>query len=145
MATKKKASTKGGRREGAGRPQLYKGGTLDHSVTIRVNDEQGIAIGDYCRKHKISPPSLVREASLEAIGGGLGLGVDAMKGTGKRAITLAGASNFSVKSTTKQGAAIAKHCKKVPVATWMREVTLKRIGRADLGALAALSELEAAL
>lgn len=126
---------RGGAREGAGRKQLY-GEPLTAAFTARVNDEQGRALGAWCRKRRVAPATLLREVGLLRAGAArLGLGLDKVEGTAEKEVVLEGASVFPVKVTARQEAAIKAFCarKKVAPGTWLREAALEYIGRPELG------------
>lgn len=137
----------GGARAGAGRKTLY-GEPLTETFTARVTDDQGKAIGIWCRKRKIPPATLFREVGLLCAGAErLGIGLEAAKGTAEKEIVLEGASCFPVKCTVKQGAAIRSYCTKRKVAPsgWLREAVLKYIGKPELGLQGKADTLERSL
>jgi hypothetical protein len=145
--TPKRASTapapfRGGVRAGAGRKRIYRE-QLIPAFTARVNDEQGEAIGDWCREAAVPPATLFREVALAAISH-----PDARElERGTQEIPLAGASCFPVKFTPAQAKAVRDFCTKhgIKPMAWMREAVLRRVGRPDLGMSGALSTLSAAL
>ena len=147
--TKKAAAkpARGGARAGSGRKQLY-GEPLTEAFTARVNDEQGAAIGSWCRAAKVSPATLLREVALSLAGAvALGLGLDKLAGTASKDVELVGAAVFPVKCTVRQAAAIRAFCaaKKVAPGTWLREAALEHIGRAELGMRGAAAMMDRAL
>jgi hypothetical protein len=146
MAAKKAAST-GGAREGAGRKALY-GEPLSAYFTVRVNDEQGAAIGAWCVRRKMSPATLVREVGLLRAGAeSLGIGVKAAAGTAEKTITLAGAACFPVKCTERQKKAIAAYCarKRIQPGTFLKEAVLEYVGASKLGGLAEATRVSEAV
>lgn len=142
-----KKSTRGGAREGAGKKLLY-GEPLIPSFTCRVNDEQGKAIGAWCRAKKLAPATLVREVGLLRAGAAsLGLGIAKAKGAADKAVTLDGAACFPIKCTAGQAKAIRDYCakKKVAPGSWLREAALEYIGQAKLGIRGQVAALDRAL
>jgi hypothetical protein len=128
----------------AGRKSLY-GEPLKAYFTVRVNEEQGAALGEWCTKHQVSPAALLREVGLLRAGvASLGIGVKALKGKAEKEITLSGAACFPVKCTVRQAEAIETYAerKKIPPSTFLKEVGLEYIGAARLGALGAVKEAE---
>lgn len=145
--TKSKGTGRGGAREGAGRKQLY-GEPLSEAFTARVNEEQGQAIGAWCRRQKVAPATLLREVGLLRAGAAsLGIGLEKAKGSAEKEVVLDGAACFPVKCTARQAKAIQSYCvrKKVAPATWLREAALEYIGKPELGLRGQAAALDASL
>ncbi len=145
--TDKTKKNRGGAREGAGRKSLY-GGAMTASFTVRVNDDQGAALGEWCTKNGVSPATLVREVGLLRAGvASLGLGLRKIRSTAEKEIALVGAAVFPVKCTEAQASAIRKYCEQHRVApgTWLREAALEYIGKKSLGLRGQSAALDRAL
>lgn len=142
-------TNRGGARQGAGRKQLYSEPLVDAATfSMRVNEEQGAAIGAWCVKHKVAPATLIREVGLLRSGAvSLGLGLEKLKGTAEKPIGLDGPSVFPVKCTARQGKAIRTYClkKKVAPQSWLREAVLEYIGKPELGLRGQASAMDRAL
>lgn len=118
---------------GPGRKSTYSE-AMDSPIAVRFNDEQAEAVDRWCRKHGISPSSLVREAAVEAVDARLTRGTPST-GWGKKDTERFVASSLPVRFTLKQSTAVKARCERleVKVATFVREKTLAKIGAKNLG------------
>jgi hypothetical protein len=105
-------------------------------IVVRLNIPQMAALKHYCQKVDQSPSSVIREAVLRKIG----LPVDGIRGTKLSASKFDAPVSLPVRFTIRQSQALRSFCekKKVPMATFMREVTLAEIGAQHLGLLRVL-------
>ncbi len=119
--------------KGPGRKATYSD-TMDAPIAVRFNDEQAAAVDRWCRKHGIVPSVLVREAAVEAVDARLARGMPG-SGWGRKPNDRFVACSLPARFTTKQAAAVRKHCEagRVAVATFIREKTLAKIGATRLG------------
>lgn len=135
----------GGSRVGAGRKNLY-GEPMSEYISVRVDEDQGRAIGAWCLTRRISPVTLMREVGLEVCGARhLGVGLDKIAGDPRR--PLMGAASVAVKVTPNQKEAISAYCeeRQVKPGTLLREATLRHIGATELGAAHRAERLASAI
>lgn len=126
-------ATAAARREPAGRKPTYRE-TMGVAIGVRLNEEQATAIARACARMGTNPSALVREAALERVDKRLGVGFDKIVGL-TSSPGFDGPVSLPVRFTVAQARAVRAYCaqRKIPVATFLREVALARVGASDLG------------
>ena len=112
--------------------------TYDAVIGVKVRTDHAKALTAFCRRHQISVVALMREAALEIVRPGLGVGVAEMFGSYKRndGPTVSASSVIPVKFTDTQHHAVVAHSLRHGLApsTFLRESAMRYIGAVKVGA-----------
>lgn len=101
-------------------------------IGVKVREDHIKILSDFCRRNRVSMATFIREAALELVKGGLGIGVEATFDTlpDDSEPKAHRPAVIPVKFTEKQRAAILAHCLRHGIApgTFLREAALRRTG-----------------